>query len=326
MLHLQRSAGNRAVNRLVQRAVGYEFQMLRSQVDDKARLPVKLKGWELQNDSGNLEFVVSETDDAQKSGNRVGSAVGVAQHFESKTPFEKTSEMSRQTAQQLEQVRGHTTLTTPDAQPQINADIRVDQVEKFFTTYADQDLLNRERHGGNPQQLDPVLFRNRSSFSSWKKTRGELTESALTWIDPPQAVLEKLVGPPAPADVGTHVAMLRGLLRLMFQYLVHGKPRHMPPPDFMKDLPALSKSNMGYAAKHIAFRKNYNDVLGVPVHEMITDILTVMTGRTSEERVFSTIEESPSIARWVEILVTQGDDPLASLPDKSTGRPLPQHA
>jgi hypothetical protein len=332
LLQLQRTAGNQAVRQLIQRAVGYEFQVIASQVPDNealpkdAKLPIKLKGWELQNDSGNLEFVVKETNDLAESKQRVTAAKEVAEKFAQGAAIVKGGALSPRAAGSLEAVRARSKVTKGDAQPQINADIRIDQIEKFFATYADKDLLDRERHGGDPTVQDPELFRNRSTFSSWKKTRGELTESALTWIDPPQKVLEKMVAPEKPAERPVHVAMLRGLMRLMFQYLVHGKKQHMPPPDFMKDLPALSKSNMGLAAKQIAFAKDYLDDEGARVDSvtnMITDLLTVMTGRGREEFVFSTITDGPRITQWVETIVLRGDDPLASLEEgQGKGKPF----
>jgi hypothetical protein len=113
----------------------------------------------------------------------------------------------------------------------------------------------------------------------------------------------------------------------MFQYLIHGKKKHLPPPDFMKDLPFLSKSNMGLAAKQINFAKTVMTKEGVPAGtpaKAITGLLTSMTGRDPTEPVFFTMDDTPRIARWVEVIVEQGDDPLASLDpkakDKNVGR------
>jgi hypothetical protein len=95
----------------------------------------------------------------------------------------------------------------------------------------------------------------------------------------------------------------------------------------MKDLPFLSKSNMGLAAKQINFAKTVTTKEGVPAGtpaKAITGLLTSMTGRDPTEPVFFTMDDTPRIARWVEVIVEQGDDPLASLDpkakDKNVGR------
>jgi hypothetical protein len=305
---------------ILARAVGYELQMLKSKVDGKAKLPYRGgNGWSLVDDSGNLEFVVSETNSSVEMSKRITAATQFAQALITGNDEEVKG---KQPKNALANIRAHTTFENDTAQPQINADVRLDQLNTFFFIVDSAFPPRHSRHGpGDPDAA--MMFSNRSSFKSWKKTKPEYEDASARFIALPYSALVRMVKPNDPRDAGFEVAKLRGLLRLMFQYLIHGKKQFMPPQDFMKDIAFLSKSNMGLAAKQILFAENYCDDKGQivgPVHELITDMLTIMAGRQRDERVFHGMNDTPKIETWVEVIVREGDDPLASLEKAVSGR------
>jgi hypothetical protein len=321
------------------RAVGYEFQLLRSRVTDRARLPVGRTGWEIQDDGGNLEFVTRATDDATQNRRRAAESSAAAEALATRTVDRLGAPFTKQDIRRLEIVQAHSRIDAAEAQPQINADVRIDLVDTLLKLV---DSVYPPRRQDIDRGLEPItrmtlgpalppdpvvagdadatdLFSNRTSFSSWRQTKPEYHEASSLTLDVPDVVLRQMVV--AGADQGVEVAKLRGLMRLMFQYMIHGKRRHMPPPDFMKDLAFLSKSNMGLVAARIAFAPQYGAPGGPPVHELITDVLTTSARRTRDERVYATIEDTPKIEDWVRAIVDNHDDTLASLPEGTEGRP-----
>jgi hypothetical protein len=299
---------------LLQRDVGFEYQMLKTTVPPQTsstHLPIAMNGWRLEPDGANLEFIIDHTANRGDMETALDEVRSVAAHFLPNfagAPFVHSAADSPELQAnwpEFEAVRAATGVTQPTGQPQVNADVRLDDVDLFFSAF----------DAGNAEAT--AMFAHTMSFPPWSKTAPELAYASNRFVLLPYDEAARLVNPAVEADRGVEVAKVRGLFRLMYQYLVHGRQEFQPPEDMMKDLPYLSKSNMGLAAASIQWGTRYADAGGIDrgtVTEHLLRRLAQMSGRTNlNQRVFAGMSDVPKINQWVAGIVKNGDDPLASL-------------